>query len=111
MGWEDSTHWLDHSVHECDWFLGGSQLADEEWGPFVSITVQALLNGSEDPCRSREGQSSEEYKQIGLYSNGLRGTIPQELFLLTGLETINFVGNSIAGTIPKDVGKMDHLQP
>jgi hypothetical protein len=53
--------------------------------------------------------SSGSFVTLNLQRNGLRGTLPAEIELLTDLHRIELVGNSIRGTIPSEIGNLKNL--
>ncbi|CAB9499272.1 LRR receptor-like serine threonine-protein kinase [Seminavis robusta] len=77
--WTREGGWLSYDVHECQWDFR----ADGE----------NLLPCGPDP-------NSEKYENLLLYGNGLQGSIPEEVFLLTSLRKIDLQGNSLLGTFP-----------
>ena len=49
-------------------------------------------------------------RSVDLSNNVLSGTIPPELFSLTGLQSLNLSQNQLMGRIPKEIGNMKQLQ-
>lgn len=81
------TDWLNYDQHECTWYSRNS---------FAGTTF-----GSEglSPCNS-EG----EYEELWQWKNGLEGTLPTELFLLTALRSIDLQSQQIIGSVPSELG-------
>jgi Leucine-rich repeat (LRR) protein len=75
-------NWLTNAT-ECGWFQGGSQ------GNF---------------CNNKEALVSLEQ-----YGNELKGTIPDEIGLLTSLNYINLGDNTLSGTVPTVLGSLTAL--
>jgi hypothetical protein len=70
--WKDNSHWLELD-DICDWY-------------------------SNSPATSCG--SARAYQEMELPFNNLRGTLPAELALLTGLTNLNLAGNLLTGTLP-----------
>lgn len=81
--WTSNTGWLDLNEDECDWYFG-------EPGR---------------PCNN-DGQ----YSEIILEANNLVGTLPEELALLTELQTLQLENGFFSGTIPSRLGLLTDLQ-
>ncbi|XP_052735877.1 receptor-like protein EIX2 [Vigna angularis] len=47
---------------------------------------------------------------IDMSSNNLSGTIPPQMFSLTGLHSLNLSNNKLAGEIPNEIGNMKNLE-
>ncbi|CAB9501521.1 LRR receptor-like serine threonine-protein kinase [Seminavis robusta] len=95
--WSQNDNWLNHTVHECDWFAkDGSKLY---WPP----------NDDPDfPCF----RHTATYKQLWLYANNLEGTLPMnELSLLTKLTSVSLNANpGLQGTLSALWGKLTDLE-
>ena len=85
-GWQSSIFWLDHNIHECDWYPHVAALAwPYEQGPSV--------------CNTTTGA----YTDLLLNDNFLEGStgLPMEAALLTGLRVLDVSNNpQLAGSIP-----------
>lgn len=79
--WLSRNGWLSDS-HECDWFGKSGR----------------------DPC-----DRSERIRVLDLHGNGLQGTLPPELSLLSALWEVSLSDNAISGTIPSDFEKLYDL--
>ncbi|KAL7575949.1 hypothetical protein ACA910_000744 [Epithemia clementina (nom. ined.)] len=96
--WEQDDLWLSNE-HECLWF-----------------------SRVQDPCGSqrrnlRNHKSSLVFKHLALYLNGLQGTVPLELGLLTNLESIDLSGGTsqvlvgkLRGRLPSELRKLVELK-
>jgi len=84
--WKANTDWLRTRVDECEW-LG---LVCEDDAPF--------------------GQDFRHVTGIFLDDLGLQGSIPQEIILLTDLQTLQFMNNTVSGTIPDNIGLLSQLE-
>lgn len=63
VSWKDSTNWISHEDHECTWFT----LRDARYYP----------EHTGNPC------SGDDYIYLTTWKNGLIGSLPEELALLT----------------------------
>lgn len=80
--WYSSSAWLSYTTHECFWFSQAS---------FVCDTQQRVRN-------------------IQLQDNGLAGTLPPELAMLTLLQSIDVSRNAgLFGSIPTQLGDLMQL--
>lgn len=89
LAWKDREFWLSHNAHECTW-----------WG------------SEELPCDQEVEVGSTDYvglKHLMLNGNGLSGTLPPQVGLLTSLETLNLDDNSLQGGLPDEVGNMTQI--
>ena len=100
--WYNNTDWLSFEVHECFWphWVQTNIKADGrtyDYLPFVWPDMSAL------PCRNASNLEQEwQYERLWLANNGLSGTIPEEILLLTNLLDVNlFWGLNIIGTLPE----------
>jgi hypothetical protein len=51
-----------------------------------------------------------DLENLYLNHNFLSGTVPTELFHMTGSKGFNIAANSLTGTLPTEVGKLIHVQ-
>jgi hypothetical protein len=89
--WYTTTSWLDPLVSECDWF--GISCGD--------IGVNDTVVTRVDLDAAREGDCCQ--------GNGLVGTLPTDLFLLTSVRLLDVGANDLTGTIPTEIGFMTSL--
>lgn len=89
--WQRDTGWLSYDTDECDWFSDSFVLQEMD------------LDG---PCT----EGGEHYTILALRRNGLRGTIPAELELLTELTVIDLSENLLIGTLPSQIGGISKLE-
>jgi hypothetical protein len=85
-GWTTSENWLSPSEHVCNWELGifsNRTICNEE-----NTTIQTLI----------------------LHDNGLEGSLPPELSLLSSLEVIDLSENSLTGSIPSALGSLSMME-
>jgi len=81
--WSDKTHWLSYDMSECEWY---STLQD-----------QRICN------------DFGLYKTLHLDANGLYGSLPEELGVLSRLTELNLSGNRLRGGLPSTVGIMTEM--
>ena len=79
--WAKDYHWLSHK-NVCDW-------NDKTHGVFCNENKQII--------------------SLFMPETNLYGTIPQDIGLLSNMETIKMARNGVAGTIPKSIGIMSSL--
>ncbi|CAB9530501.1 LRR receptor-like serine threonine-protein kinase [Seminavis robusta] len=82
-----SEKWLSYNTSECMWFT------------YTPFRFQAACN------------EDHVFQYLDLPRNGLRGTLPEEIGLLTGLQSFHFYRNEhIQGPIPTSIGALQQLQ-
>ncbi|CAB9503963.1 Leucine Rich Repeat [Seminavis robusta] len=87
--WEINEMWLSYADHECLWQTKGVFLLDD------GMTKHCDPDGN--------------FLDLYLTKNGLSGSLPPELGLLTKLEVLDVATNNIRGTIPSQIGLMTSL--
>ena len=80
-GWILSNGWESHVVNECEWFGKDSN--------------DGVCDGNGN------------YIRLILTKNGLRGTLPPELSLLTHLQVFDVATNGIEGSVPSELGLLN----
>jgi len=81
-GWQRNTNWLSYQVQECEW-----------WSRFAKTCAD-------------EGA----YESLNLRENGLQGSIPPEVGLLTNLGWLELEENvGLYSSIPSTLGELTHL--
>lgn len=110
--WSRSDDWLNHSLHECQWYSLGS--FDEYIDGIIFIDVKHNSTCEVDPedvLPNMKLQDDGILQHIWLPYNNVGGTFPQELFgLLTNLRSINLDGGHVSGTLPAEVSKLTNLE-
>jgi Leucine-rich repeat (LRR) protein len=79
--WLENDMWLS-DLHECDWYN------------MIGL----------DPCNR-----VEQMEMIRIHSNGLQGTLPSELSIVSTIYELTLSDNLITGTFPTDFAKMTEL--
>jgi Leucine-rich repeat (LRR) protein len=94
LSWTRDDDWLDYNVHECQWYLTSH----------VDLLTRQLV--LEDSACNEE----ETYVRLWLYNNTLAGSLPNELVLLSHLESLDLVSNpALGGTLPTHLAEMTRL--
>lgn len=107
-GWTKSDNWLSWDHHECEWFSTSIKAATSV-GAFIGGGGQEYYNISELDTSLCNGEKGEEYQLILLHGNGMDGTLPEELYLLTTLQAISLRNNQLQGTLSSRVGQLSRL--
>ena len=117
--WTARDSWLDYNVHECAWFAKPDfafAMADE-FKPYISTYRDACEEGDYTP----DSEQYLQYKNLWLWINELQGTLPEELFWLTNLQSPSQIGlltnleamalswSGLTGTLPTELGQMSQL--
>ncbi|CAB9517188.1 Leucine Rich Repeat [Seminavis robusta] len=103
--WTANDNWLNHSVHECNWFTR-SEFAQI---PLFSSLFPGYLSEFQAPNSTCD--QGGLYQHLWLDQNNLLGALPEELFLLTSLKTFSAGSNNrLGGTISTLIGKMTELE-
>ena len=85
--WTENANWLSYDHHECQWYSSGSfTFAGAGTEDYTIETVYP------NPCEEDPDAHFAEgiFRHIWLHQNNLKGSIPEELYLLTSLRSINF---------------------
>eukprot|EP01124_Arcella_intermedia_P030083 TRINITY_DN6501_c0_g1_i1.p1 TRINITY_DN6501_c0_g1~~TRINITY_DN6501_c0_g1_i1.p1 ORF type:complete len:147 (-),score=34.28 TRINITY_DN6501_c0_g1_i1:57-497(-) len=66
-----------------------------------------------DPCLQHwkyiECNQNNEVINLGMNSNGLKGTIPRSILYLSQLRFMNLYGNELSGSVPSQIGALSKL--
>ena len=90
--WDKATFWATDST-VCEW---------------EGVTCNLSCKIDKNNSRSCE-LDPEEVIGISLNSNGLAGSIPSELGLLSALETVTLSSNSLTGEVPAELGNLSEM--
>ncbi|CAB9511121.1 STYKc [Seminavis robusta] len=105
--WANNTHWLDHSINECNWF-------NQREFSRKSVIVQyypGYLAGFLDPLPEWHCNEDGLYQHLWLDGNNLVGTLPAEFYLLTSLVSFSAGFSAMQGTmISTEIGKLTELE-
>ena len=102
--WYNTSQWLS-DAHECDWHSG----------PPGGALLKTYKDGDLYPnngtvCEDSSISQDRHYGSLWLNQNGLEGSLPDEIFLLTSLRVLAPYGNKISGTISSLVGNLHNLE-
>ncbi|CAB9513214.1 Leucine Rich Repeat [Seminavis robusta] len=114
--WLESTHWLSHYHHECQWHF--HDIIDEkrfDVAQYVDLPdprVPCPVDGNGNSSENRTFEILEEvvFRHLWLHTNNLRGTLPRELYLLTNLHSVAAYSNRLEGTLATEIGYMTQLE-
>jgi Leucine rich repeat len=118
------TSWLDYDTDECQW--GGvscasaasnatnmtSNIFSSRHGHNLRRQLQApSASGPAQPGDASLSLAALNFVQgLSLSTAGLRAVLPPELFLLTGLRSLNVSGNELVGPLSRAFGQLTQLQ-
>jgi len=119
--WDMYGGWLDYTVSECDWYsytykaaMAFVQFSESYgYGPDVFPNFEWVQH--DNPCdidpNDEEEQEHPIYRHLWQLQNGLEGSLPDELFLLTNLRSILlFAIGKLEGTVPTYIGQLTNLE-
>ena len=108
--WLRNDGWLDYDTHEDDWFRVDLFEHYKPWFPEegveMALGILKRVGGIDAMLRG----DSEALQHLWLLGNGLEGTIPPELFLLTSLRSVQLSNNAFSGSFPSEIGYLSDLQ-
>jgi hypothetical protein len=107
--WSNNTGWVKRfRSDECDWFLGEPRAIKEcVNGRYEELTLD--LNGLVGTLPD-ELAIMTDLKILRLSFNGLKGAIPSEYGLLTNLKILSLYLNILDGRIPSELGRLTALE-
>ena len=132
--WTARNQWLSYSIHECEWYFRGRfyifGLSQTATSPCQSLDDPIMIeeNDERNINKSNAGDNSNSstydyddnsedsyYKLLWLPFNNIVGSIPNELFWLTGLQSIDFsrgasAQNNLTGTISPNITQLTNLR-
>jgi len=119
--WVNHKDWLSYELHECQWAVmtGYSGLLalpifESELPPCDEAFYEGLAdtNSDEEPGLYRHVNSTTEaFKRLWMKQNNLAGSLPEELFWLSSLQSLNVMDNyNLTGTIPTSFGSLSDLE-
>lgn len=107
-GWTNNEFWLDHNVHECEWYNRPDFASKDLFTSFYPGYLTEFFPPTEaSPPRCN---SLGLYNHLWLDQNNLVGSLPKEVYWLTSLETLSLGLNRLRGTIPPEVGQLSSLE-
>ncbi|CAB9499059.1 Leucine Rich Repeat [Seminavis robusta] len=106
--WSSNAHWLDHSVHECHWHTMASFALKDTLQYVYPGFLQEFFPPSAAPPTTCNDQGL--FQHLWLDQNNLVGSLPEELYLLTHLQTLSMGVNRLQGTISTRIGQLTALE-
>ncbi|CAB9512858.1 Leucine Rich Repeat [Seminavis robusta] len=103
--WTHNDNWLNHSIHECEWYT------KQEFG--MTSFFSGLYPGVFQEVQQPDALCDEDglYQHLWLDQNNLVGSLPDELFLLTSLSSLSASFNKeLQGPIPSQIGQLTQLE-
>jgi len=108
MDWLDNSRWLS-DFDECTWYTAGVTACNSE-RLFANLVLGANnVVGTVPPELGLLSDSLQAINIRSLSADGLNGTLPTTLGLLTMLEELNVRGNSLSGDIPSQLSDLTAL--
>lgn len=97
--WRNDTNWLSYNHDECKWFMNEyyteeNLSLDDDY--VYDYQIKQVI--PEGPC-----DEAGNLRHMWLSENGLKGSIPPELALLTSLRTVDLTSNDFSGTLPVEM--------
>ncbi|CAB9521020.1 Leucine Rich Repeat [Seminavis robusta] len=106
--WKANDNWLNHSVHECEWY----NKPDFALTKALSNIYPSRLKDFFPPTDPSPSVCDRDYhyQHLWLDQNSLDGTLPPELYTLTSLKTLSVGFNNLLGTIPTHIAQLSLLE-
>jgi hypothetical protein len=104
--WLANGNWLNHSAHECVWY-NQPEFAMQE---MMSVMYPTYLDHFYDQPPPSTCNSQGLYQHLWLDLNNLKGALPEELYMLTSLETMSISLGLLEGSLSTNVGMLTSLQ-
>lgn len=106
-GWADQEHWLDPTLHECNWSKGIFCEYD--------ATETLVVTGFDATKNNLQGNIPNEIglltsiQSFGISTNNVGGAIPSSIGSLPLLSALDLSSNTFEGTIPSTIGGAGNL--
>lgn len=115
--WVHNTNWLSYNHSVCEWFSDKSEYAQDNVHLLADLTFSICPQYATNSSRDQSSVDWIQYQieleatvaEIYLGENNLKGSLPEELYLLTGLQTFEVTGNQIEGTLSSRIGQLRDL--
>ncbi|CAB9521894.1 Leucine Rich Repeat [Seminavis robusta] len=107
--WAENSNWLNHSVHECEWFNSPEFARKTRTNVIYPGYLSEFFPPTEPPPTTC---SPDEmlYRNLWLNLNNLVGSLPEELYMLTSLKTLSLGPNQLHGSLSSHIGKLTQLE-
>jgi hypothetical protein len=106
--WTNNTRWLNHSDHECDWYNKPDFAQKGKASQFLPGYMREIHPSSQPTPTTCDKKGL--YQHLWLDQNNLEGELPDELYMLTSLQTLSLGTNQLHGTIASHIGQLTLLE-
>ncbi|CAB9499041.1 Leucine Rich Repeat [Seminavis robusta] len=105
--WLDNTSWLNHSIHECEWYNAPNFALKDT----MELIYPGYMSGFFPPSEPPPARCNEAgmYQNLWLDRNYLVGYLPEALYMLTTLETMSLGWNQLDGVLSGRLGQLTDL--
>ncbi|CAB9518889.1 Leucine Rich Repeat [Seminavis robusta] len=106
--WKDNTSWLDHSIDECEWY----NAPDFAQKALMDSLYHGHMSGFPPSTEPPPPRCNEDglYQHLWLDKNTLVGNLPEELYMLTSLQTLSLGYNQLEGSLGSRIGQLADLE-
>ena len=102
--WTNNTNWLSHAVSECDWYTQG-EFSRELWFTGLAPGFTSGVSRTAKAC-DKHGL----YRNLWLDYNNVVGSLPEEFYMLTHLQTVSMTFNEVQGEISTRIGLLTEME-
>ncbi|CAB9507786.1 Leucine Rich Repeat [Seminavis robusta] len=104
--WAMNANWLNHSIHECDWYTKPEfALMDT-----ISQLYPGFLRDFFSTPLPTSCDENGMYQHLWLDQNNLGGSLPLEIYMLSNLKTLSLGYNHMDGSISTLIGQLSFLE-
>lgn len=104
--WGNNNGWLSYDDNECSWQFDETDAC----GPNGEIINLGLASNQLSGTMPQElGLLSDSLVNLNVQNNNISGSIPSDMMRLTALELLNLRENQVSGFIPTEIGLMLNL--
>jgi hypothetical protein len=107
--WNNQVLWLNASAHECSWY--GCYCTEGLNGSLLGLDLSE--HGVQGNVPPEVGMLGTSLEHVGFIGNSLIGNLPTELGQLKGLKELNIASNMLTQVLPTELGDliaMEHLE-
>ncbi|CAB9531178.1 Leucine Rich Repeat [Seminavis robusta] len=104
--WSNNTGWGSYHLHECAWF----QNQEFALKSFIGKLYPGFLAGFLEPLPGSQCDKQGRYLHLWLDQNNLEGSLPEELYSLTSLQTLSAGLNPLYGSFSSYIGQLQQLR-
>ncbi|CAB9529979.1 Leucine Rich Repeat [Seminavis robusta] len=106
--WVRNDKWLNHSVNECLWYMAPDFAMKSIMGTVYPGYLSEFFPDQTQPPKTCNSQGI--YQNLWLDRNSLAGYLPEELYMMTSLQTISMGFNHLEGSLSSRLGKLTQLE-